>query len=426
MTDVASLGLAVDSSQVTAATGALNQFAAASTNAAKRADGLTNSASRTETQTRVIQTMADRTGVSFKEMEARIRATTSAFDAYGSRSRAVEQANIAAAKAANDNTAAIAGAGRAAENTNSSFDRFANTITRRLIAAFVIKEIKDFTQYLWGLAAAVAATGNAAELAAVSYQKFQGLQTSAAYKGISNEAFNSAMVEFNREVDEAKRGVGDLKSLLSINGQTVSDTAATFGKVADLVAKARTEAQKFQILQEAHLPASAAFVKYMEQGGAAIKAQGDSASKLTDQQIADAKRVNDAWNRMWTDFETSGKKAAVNVVSAISEIWNRGFGPNTNQNVGNNLLRAGAGTSLNASSDVSGFYKGIGTFDSSAGSATKTRDEMLKTIAVEQAMLNRLTRTKSIEELIEEARKAANSNEGNRNVGAQCRPLAAA
>jgi hypothetical protein len=143
--------------------------------------------------------------------------------------------------------------------------------------------------------------------------QFQGLQTTAAYSGVDNNTFNGAMVAFNQQVDLAKHGLGDLKALFAVNGKTVSDTATNFGIVADMVKNAGSEAQKFSILQQAGLPATAAFVKYMEQGSTAIKAQAGAASKLSQQQLDDAKRVDEAWQRGWTNFEGWGKKAVVSV-----------------------------------------------------------------------------------------------------------------
>lgn len=323
--DVAQLGLAVDSSQVTAATAALKGFGPAAQGAAKGATEFNQATVAAESRTRAIQSAADRAGVSFKEMEARVKASSSAVSGastgmsqYSQQAQKVEQANIKAVKAANDNTIAVNNLGRAANDNNTAFDRLANTITRRFLAALAVAALKDFAQYIWNLNAAIAATAQTAELAGVSLQKFQGLTTAAGYKGVSTDAFNSAMIEFNKQTDLAKIGVGSLRSLLSANGQTVSDTATNFGKVADLVAATADGARKLSILQQAGLPATKEFASLLSQGSAAINKVADASSKLTNQQMEDAKRLNDRWNELYTNIENRIKRIVVNTANAFS------------------------------------------------------------------------------------------------------------
>lgn len=318
MSDIAQLGLAVDSSQVNSATAALNKLSAASASAAKGADSLASSGQKSETVMRAIDAAAKRAGISTAEMQARVDGNSAAnlkmAAAQQTAVKAMVDLSAQSRRTANDNTDL---AGRT-DKTNSSFDRLANTLTRRVIFGLVAKEIRDLAGYVWNLNSALAATADTAGRTGLGGQKFQGLQTTASYSGISNEAFNSAMMAFNRQVDLAKSGLGDLGGLLRVNGKTVGDTATTFGVVADLVKNAGSEAQKFSILQQAGLPATREFAKLMEQGGASINKQADSTKKLTNQQLEDAKRIDEAWQRMWTNFENWGKRAIVNTVGAFS------------------------------------------------------------------------------------------------------------
>jgi hypothetical protein len=322
---VAELGLAVDSGPVTAATAALQKLVPAAQAAEKATDDLAKRYGLNASQMKAVEDGAKRLGITVEEQAAKVKAATTSFNnasagmgQYEAQARKVEQANLQSIKAANDNSAAIGGLTKAANEGNGAFDRLANIITRRFIAALIIKEIRDFTQYVWGLNAAIAATAQTAELAAVSYQKFQGLATAAGYKGVSGDAFGAAMLEFNKQTDMAKRGVGDLRTLLVQNGQTVGDTATNFGKVADMVASTSDGARKLAILQQAGLPANREFAALMSQGAAGINKAADASTKLTDQQIQDAKRIDDAWKKMWTDFENWGKRAIVNTLSAFS------------------------------------------------------------------------------------------------------------
>lgn len=234
-----------------------------------------------------------------------------------------------------------------------------------------LSKIKDLAGYVWNLNGAIAATADSAQRSGLGNQAFQGLQLAAGRKGISNEDFNGAMIGFNQQIGLAKNGLGDLKTLLSSNGQTVSDTATTFGVVADLVKRAAGDTRlQFSILQQTGLPASVAFVKYMEQGAASIQKQSDAAGKLTDQELIDAKRIDDAWNSGWVKFENWGKRAVVNVGGAISAMASH-FSRSLNASEGGGLqespmeiarrkLGAGQGNRLDSSSSITDFYRGVG------------------------------------------------------------------
>lgn len=320
MTDIASLGLAVDSRQVTNANAALDQLAAKSAAAGAATDKLAGSGAKSETVMRAIDSAAKRQGISTAEMTARVNAATAS---HAKLTTAAGTAVAGISSLANASAGSGSGSGdgslaSASDKSSTALERLGNTLTRRVLFAFAAKEARDLAAYIWNLNTAVAATADSATRAGTGGGAFQGLQTSAAYKGVDNSTFNSAMVAFNVQVDLAKNGIGALQILLKSNGKTVSDTATTFGVVADLVKNAGSEAQKFAILQQAGLPANAAFVKFMEQGSAAIKAQGDAAGKLSQKQLDEAAKIDAAWQQGWVNFENWGKRSIVNVFTALS------------------------------------------------------------------------------------------------------------
>lgn len=318
MADVAQLGIAVDSSQVKSATAALNQLNQASASAQRGAEGLTQSSKRSETAMRAIEAAAKRSHVSVEEMTRRVDANSAAQIKMGTASatavKGMQQLSQQATKASNDNKAL----GEQTEKTTGSLEKFATRFMRGFIAGIAIQAVRDLTQYVMNLNAALAATADTAQRIGVGGQQFQGLQTAAGYKGIAGADFASAMLAFNQQVDQARNGLGSLQVLLRANGSTVSDTATTFGRVADLVRNAGSEAQKFSILQQAGLPATREFARLMEQGSGSLNKAVAASAKVTDQQLADAQRVNDKWNEIWTNFENWGKRAIVNVFSALS------------------------------------------------------------------------------------------------------------
>lgn len=280
MVDVASLGIAVDSSQVKAGTDQLRAF----------------------------ESVARRTGETVDQVQKRF----AAFNTNTGTAAAQTKAITAAAAPANEQLAKMA---VTSDRTNVAIGRLFGL----QIGQIAGRAIRDLISYAANLNKSLADTADTAGMVGISFQKFQGLSTAAAYKGVSGDAFNAGMLKFNEQIDLARNGLGSLQGLLRANGKTVGDTATTFNVVSDFVKNAASEAQKFSILQQAGLPATREFVKYMEQGASAITKQSDAARKLTDQQIEDARRVQELWNKGWVDFERWGKSATVSVFDFVKQ-----------------------------------------------------------------------------------------------------------
>lgn len=220
-----------------------------------------------------------------------------------------ERANVVLAAARQRYTEAT----QAVEQHDGAFGRLANTMTRRLIYAALISQVKEAARAIIGLNAELAKTGDVATRIGSSGGNFQGLTGAAGFKGIGAGSFADDMLKFSQHVDEARSGLGSLGTLLRANRLTVTDTSDAFFKVSDLVRNATSEAQKFSILQQAGLPASREFVRFMEQGADVIRKQGTEVSKLTDQQLRDAQILEDRWNTLWTNFTRRGKAAVLEV-----------------------------------------------------------------------------------------------------------------
>jgi hypothetical protein len=435
MADVAQLGLSVDSSQVKSATAALGQLNAASQTAAKGADSLAAAGAKSDTVLRAIEAAAKRSGISVAEMTARVDAANQAHQkltvASSSAQKALVNLSAQSKQVANDNAAL----GKSADATTSSFDKFASRFTRGLIAGATITAVKELGSYLFNLNAQLAATADTAQRVGVGGQQFQGLQTAAAYKGVSNDSFNAAMLAFNAQVDLAKHGIGDLQTLLTSNSKTVSDTATTFGTVANLVKNAGSEAQKFSILQQAGLPATREFAKLMEQGADSITRQSLAAAKLRDSQLEDAQRLDERWQKLWTDFTQWGKKAALDVGEGMKNIptpfahqgtwvgaklqsigFDRPEDPNSARNQGLNALRSGMGTQLGANA-ANGIYNATGAFGTAA-TDKKTFDPALarQQISLEQQRLGLLSPLATAEDVVRQKQLEINAAALN-NVG---------
>jgi lambda family phage tail tape measure protein len=308
----------------------------------------------------------------------------------------------------------------ASDKSSSALEKLGNTLTRRVLFAYAAKEIKDLAGYVWNLNGAIAATADSAQRSGLGNQQFQGLQLAAGKKGISDTDFNGAMIGFNQQIGMAKNGLGDLKTLLSANGKTVEDTATTFGTIADLVKRATGDTRlQFSILQQAGLPASVAFVKYMEQGAASIQKQSDAAGKLTDQQLIDAKRIDDAWNSGWVKFENWGKRAVVNVGGAMSAMASH-FSSSLNAAEGGGLqespteiarrkLGAGQGSRLDSGSSVTDLYRGVGPSGTTGQPKPVDPNTTKQLIGLEQQRLSLLSPLAQAEDVVRQKQLEINA-----------------
>lgn len=311
---VAQLGLAVDSSQVKAATGDLNKLTAASNSAEQAQQRIKTASGQVGVTFKTVQQMADRAGVSFDDMKKSLEANTVAHGKMTAASttavKGMQTLSQQAVRASNDNS----NLAQNTDKTTSSMDRLSQRFTRGIIAGFAIQGVRDLARYLVELNAQLAATADASSMSSIGGKLFQGLQAGASSQGINNSDFNAAMVGFNQQVNQAKQGIGELRTLLVANGKTIGDSAQSFGQVADLVAAAKGNAAlQASILTQAQLPATREWINYMQQGSAEILKQAANAKVFSDSQLAQQKKINDGWNQIVTDFQQSMKSLVVSL-----------------------------------------------------------------------------------------------------------------
>lgn len=204
---------------------------------------------------------------------------------------------------------------QAQTKTSRSSADLASKLTRRFILGALVLQLKEAARAVWNLNSELAKVGDTATRIHMGSASLQGLQTAAGYKGVGGAEFLDTMLKFNQQVDEAKAGLGSLGALFRANGVSAKGTEDAFFKVADLVKNARTEADKFNILQQAGLPASREFVKLMEQGAGAIRRQSAEAATFSDEQLRKAQEIDERFNKLWTDFTRRGKLAALEVMN---------------------------------------------------------------------------------------------------------------
>lgn len=324
MSDVAALGLAVDSAPVTAATAALQNFTAAATPAAAAADRVVLANGKLGPAMQSVESMAKRAGVSVDEMTKRIQAQSASFgaantgmSAFAKQTQAVVVANQNAVKAANDNTQAVTGLSKAAGENDRTFSLLANTLTRRVIYGFIAAQAKDAVAAIVSLNSELAKTGDIAARVKIGSGAFQGIVGAAAGKGVDSGSLADGMLKFNEQLTLAKSGLGTLNALLHANGVAITDSQSAFFAIANLVQRSTDDyAKQVSILQQAGLPATREMVRFMEQGSNAIKAQIAAQTTFSTKQLEDAQRLDDRWNEFWESFKRGGKSAVLEVSDA--------------------------------------------------------------------------------------------------------------
>jgi hypothetical protein len=118
--------------------------------------------------------------------------------------------------------------------------------------------------------------------------------------------------------------MGSLGTFLRANGKSATDFQGTLGTVADLIKNAKDDQQRMQLLQQAGLPATMQWVRFLSQGKDGIRAATAEAVKFNEsaegQLIASARRFDEAWNTTTTKFVNRFKSGMLEIVGAMSGV----------------------------------------------------------------------------------------------------------
>ncbi|MCJ9731294.1 phage tail length tape measure family protein [Bradyrhizobium sp. PRIMUS42] len=336
-TDIATLGLKIDSSQVTTADAALNKFQASANAAAAGADKLQAATKTTganvaavgkaaETADKAMQNIAKSTGLTRSEMI--------------NLSRQLQDVGVSLVSGQSPFMVLAQQGAQIADIFGSSKTGTVGGALRQIGSgiASVLTPMR-----LLGGGAALLATGFAvaansiikSELALddfarstdLSLTKIHALQQSASFKGIGNEDFQKGITGFADGVYQAQRNFGSLNSLMIANGKSAKDLSGYLGNVADLVARATSDVEKQKILREAGLPSDAAWVRYMEQGSKGIQTAADGTIKFNESAelnlIRKAREFDDAWNTASTKMGQYLKSGILEGINALDTLQSK-------------------------------------------------------------------------------------------------------
>lgn len=149
------------------------------------------------------------------------------------------------------------------------------------------------------------ALDDTARRAGTTSSEMAKLQAAASFKGIGQDEFAGGIARFSEQVYQARNNMGGLADLLRANGQHARTFEDAFGKVADLIKNARDDQQRLVLLQQAGLPATMEWVRFMSQGAAGVKKATDEAvafgGAANDNMVKKAREFDEAWNRATTN-----------------------------------------------------------------------------------------------------------------------------
>lgn len=315
MTDLAVLGLAVDSSQVKRGTTDLNALSKAARDAADKADALSRASSsaakgsetlaksgtKSESAMRAMEAAAKRAGVSVTEWQKRYE------DAI---KNAGKHNAVVTSLAAQHDRLTLA---------TSRTSLVAGSFYGNILSQVAYNGSRRVVDGLIRMNAEMARTYDLSHRLAINSGTLQGVVAAGGSKGIGGDDVLDQMAALSRQVDLAKRGLGDLNQLFRANGLKAKDSTDAFFKLADLVKNASDETSKMSILQTAGITSNAANVRLYEQGADALRRQVEEAKKLPEAHLKAARDLEDTFNEQWTRWKREGQSAILALVDFANQ-----------------------------------------------------------------------------------------------------------
>ncbi|WP_441229448.1 phage tail length tape measure family protein [Tardiphaga sp. 215_C5_N2_1] len=334
MSDIATLGLALDSRPIVAGTKALDGFTAA----AKPAQAAT---------TALEKAVAD-VGKATSALGGKLKPTNDVLTAVTKNAGLSSNGLLNLSRQFQDVFVSLQGGQSPltviAQQGSQIYDVFASSKTATVGGALKqigsgIASVLTPARLLVGGVLAIGAAGlytanalgksalAAADLAKVSGTNIgsvRGFQTAANYKGIGDDESSKAMAQFARNVYDAKNNMGGLAEVFRANNMSAKDFNGYLDGASELIRRAKGDTQlQFQLLQSMGLPATEKWVKLLEQGGAALRSainanQGNPGAE--DKLAKAAQRFDDAWNKATTNTSNYVKSWALSAWDALDRL----------------------------------------------------------------------------------------------------------
>lgn len=376
MTDIATLGLAINSAPVTQASAALDAFQKSANIAADAADKLTEAAKPAASSTATLdKAAAAATGSSNDLAKSHGGLSSQAMSAQHAVRSMIEQISLGAppTQILTNQLGHLSYAASGPGGITGAFKEAGGALLGLinpavLVGAAAVAIGAGFALAVNSIVQSGKAFDDVSHSAGTAMDTLQGLARVAGSDGIGSADFLKAYGKFAGDVYDANHALGQLGDLLHANGQSAGSTASAFGKVADLIKNSSSDQQRLQLLQQAGLPATMEWVRLMQQGSDGIAAATKNFIQMNPEQqklVDQAREFDKAWSSVIANISTGFKNAVLSGVSAMSQL-----GPA----IQNLYLKLGADPrgilksamvagdqGLDAGSDVSKFYSGLGS-----------------------------------------------------------------
>jgi lambda family phage tail tape measure protein len=339
LADIAEIGFAADTSDLAAAENQLNRLPPAVNNVEKAATSLqraittTNSAVGKAAQG--MKDLGDKNDDASDKVDKNASShkglSTQAMAAQHSIRSMVEQLAMGVpvtqvfSTQLNHLSYAATGPGGLTQAFGDAVKSLTSLVSTATLAALGIAAVAvALALYAKSAISSVMATKDLGDALNLTLQQVKQLQLAASFKGINFDDFQKGMLQFGQNVGEAKENMGTLNGLMIANNMNAKTFMGYLGNVADLVASTSDGFKKMQILQEAGLPVTQQWVKFMSQGSAGIKAAiaatGTFNSSAEENLVKKAQAFDDAWNKATTQFSNYFKSSVLDAISYIDQL----------------------------------------------------------------------------------------------------------
>jgi hypothetical protein len=210
---------------------------------------------------------------------------------------------------------------------------------------------------------------DSARAAGTTARSLSTLQAAASFKGIDVTEFAKGTDQFARSIYDAKNNAGGLADVFKANNLVVGDFEQTLAKAANLIQNAKNDQQRLVLLQQMGLPATMQWVRLLSGGADGLKASRDAAydfGAAADQDmIKKAREFDEAWNKTTTNFALGWRSAAINAGGYIKSLIDLipkadplqlRLTPGMKNAFFADAVARGNGTTLKSDSDVSSSY----------------------------------------------------------------------
>lgn len=436
MSDIATLGLAVDSRQVVGATKALDDLTAAAKPASAAASALGKAATGASAASGALgkastAAAAGATGIAKSGALARHELVNL--------SRQIQDVGVSLVSGQSPFMVLVQQGAQVADIFGSSKSGTVGGALRQVGSG-----IASFLTPVRALSLGVAAAGatayafysnwhtatlqldDTAHSIGVTTSQLSKLQAASSFKGINAEDFTKGITSFAQGVYDAKNNLGSLAEVFQANNMRAGDFNTSLGKAADLIKNARNDQQRLVLLQQMGLPATMQWVRLLSGGADGLKKAQEAAAEFSanDNLVASARRFDEAWNRGWTNFGLNARSAfqkAMETGSGFldrmerlaqqagnSSIWDRLL-PSNHADVAKGMgittlspfEQRFAGDSKNSASDNTALTDGLrAAADRLNKASTIDKDAVARDIALQQQRLGILGQVATVSEQV--------------------------